>query len=525
MRWKRTVAAATVACAIAVAGCGGESSGTSGDSGGGDTSTGGTPAQVAQGGTLTVAHTDGIPQLNPVIRTFGWEEVLFPLLWNGLSKADENGDVVPDIARSWSASPDQRTWTFELRTDVRYSNGRPLTSRNVVKAFEYYLDPRTTTQEANKIATIASIRADGPARVVVQLREPNALFPEAIVWVKIVDVDNVGQIDKRPVVTGPYTVKDFVPDDHVTLVPNPEYWGDPAPLREMEIVKATDTTSALGALRAGDIDVIWATNPTDVASLEGDPDLKTVEPEVPSKYVDWEFDTTAPPFDDVKARQAVAYAVDREAVLESAYYGLGDLAPTNNPLSTNNPYYGGELTDYSYDLDKARALFEEAGIRAGDTITWWGTAGTNAEWTTAAEIVQASLKEIGINLKIENREISTWADKFYPAGKRFPNFLVPNLASFPPSPADAFGFYRRGRCECNWDNPEFESAYDAALAEPDEAKAKEKWATVQEIVNREVPLIIPLQVKVVSSMRSDVEGVWMEGGGQLHLEQASVAAE
>lgn len=522
MRLKGTLAAAAAVCALAVAGCGGESSGGSDGSTGASTG-GSAPAQVSRGGTLTVAHTDGIPQLNPVIRTFGWEEVLFPLLWNGLSKADESGKVVPDLAESWKASDDQRTWTFELKTDVRYSDGSPLTSADVVKAFEYYLDPRTTTQEATKLATIASVRADGPARVVIKLRSPNALFPEAIVWVKIIDFENLGQIDKRPIVTGPYMVKDFVPDDHVTLVPNPEFSGEAPPLDEMRIVKATDTTSALSALRAGDIDVIWATNPTDVASIESDPDLKTVSPEVPSKYVDWEFDTTAPPFDDTKARQAVAYAIDRDAVMESAYYGLGDVSPTNNPLSTNNPYFGGELTDYSYDLDKARALFAEAGIKAGDTITWWGTAGTNAEWTTAAEIVQSSLKEIGITLKIENRELSTWADKFYPAGKRFPNFLVPNLASFSPSPADAFGFYRKGRCECNWDSPEFERAYDAALAEPDEAKAKEKWATVQEIVNREVPLIIPLQVKVVASTRSNVEGVWLEGGGQLHLEQAGLA--
>lgn len=522
MRWKRTFAAATAALALVVAGCGSDSSGTS-DGGDSASSGGGTTAQLARGGTLTVAHTDGIPQLNPVIRTFAWEEVLFPLMWNALSKADENGRVVPDLARSWSASADQKTWTFDLRTDVRFSNGRPLTADSVVKAFEYYLDPRTTTQEAGKLASVTSVRAEGDAKVVVKLRTANATFPQAIVWVKIIDVDNVGGIDKRPVVTGPYMVKDFVPSDQVTLVPNPEYSGEKPSLDEIRIVKATDMTSALSALRSGDLDVIWQTNPADVSSLQGDPDLKTIEPKVPSKYVDWEFDTTAPPFDDVKARQAVAYAVDREAVLESAYYGLGDVAPTNNPLSTNNPFYGGELTDYSYDLDRARELFAQAGIRAGDTITWWGTAGSNAEWTTAAEIVQASLKEIGINLKIENREVSTWADKFYPAGKRFPNYLVPNLASFPPSPADAFGFYRKGRCECNWDNQEFESAYEAAVAEPDETAAKAKWATVQEIVNREVPLIIPLQVKVVSSLRSNVDGVWMEGGGQLHLEQAGFA--
>src|SRR5689334_12720592 len=129
MRWKTMVPGALAICALAVAGCGGSSSSDDGTtpSDGGSTTT----AQVARGGTLTVADTIGIPQLNPVIRTFGWEEVLFPLLWNGLSKADESGEIVPDLATGWRASADQRTWTFDLRTDVRYSNGRPLTSENV----------------------------------------------------------------------------------------------------------------------------------------------------------------------------------------------------------------------------------------------------------------------------------------------------------------------------------------------------------------------------------------------------------
>jgi peptide/nickel transport system substrate-binding protein len=510
-----------LACALAACGGGSNSGADAGASAGSPSTSTSTPES---GGTLTVAYTDGIPQLNPVIRTFAAEEVLFPLMWTALSKTDENGEIVPDLAKSWDVSTDQRTWTFELR-DAKFSDGSPITAEDVVKVFDYYRDPKTATQERNKVEPIASIKATDDTHVEIRLKAPNAQFPAAIVWVKIIDVDNVAKLDKEPVVSGPYTVKDFVPSDHVTLERNPEYFGDEGVLDEIRIVKASDATAGVTALRSGSIDGLWSPNPADVASIESDTNLQVIGPKAPSKYVDWEMDTTSPPFDDVRARQAVAYATDRNAVLENAYYGLGDVSPTNDPLSTKNPFYGGQLNEYGYDLAKAKELFAAAGIKEGSTITWWGTAGSNPEWTTAAQILQASLKEIGITLKIENREVSTWADRFYPAGKKFPNMIVPNLVSFPPGPTEAISFYLKGRCECNWDNPEFEQAYADAMAEADETAAKEKWGKVQEIINEEVPLIIPLQVRPMTALRHAVAGAWMESGGQLHLEQAGLAPE
>jgi peptide/nickel transport system substrate-binding protein len=246
---------------------------------------------------------------------------------------------------------------------------------------------------------------------------------------------------------------------------------------------------------------------------------------VPSQWPFWEVDTTSPPFDNVKARQALAYAIDRKAILDAAYYGQGKVAPTNDPLATDNPWYGGNLNEYTYDLDRAKELFAEAGVTEGDTLVWWGTAGSNPEWTTAGEILQASLKEIGINLRIQNTEISKWADKFYPAGKQYPGLIVPNFNSAPPEPGYSLNFYLKGRCECNWDNPDFEAAYRAAIAEPDEQRRRQLWGEVQEIINEQVPIMVPLQSTVVTAEQSNVAGTWVEGGGQLHLEDAGLAAE
>jgi peptide/nickel transport system substrate-binding protein len=474
------------------------------------------------GGTLTVGAAQGIPQLNPAIRTFAWEEALFPLLWNGLTKTDESGEVVPDLAESWEASDDQLTWTFKLREGVTFNDGSAFDADDVVATFDYYLDPATTTQEANKLAVVSDVVAVDPTTVEFTLSEPIAVFPLGIVWVKMLDTESLDTIDKEPIGTGPYKVSEFTPDSSLTLVPNDEYFGDAPALDSIEFVKTAESTSAVTALRSGDLDVLWSVPQGDVGQFESGGDISLVRPNTPSQWPSWEMDTTSAPFDDVRARQALAYATDREAILDAAYAGQGTISTTNNALGDENPWFGGELTDYSYDLDKAQQLFAEAGVEEGDTITWWGVAGQYPEWNTSGEILQASLEEIGITLEIDNNDIGTWVDKFYPAGKSYPAMIVPNFQSTPPEPAYSLNFYQEGRCECNWTSPEFAAAYTAAIAEPDEALRKEKWAAVQEIVNQEVPLIVPLQATVVTAVGPGVSGVWVEGGGQLHLESAGL---
>jgi peptide/nickel transport system substrate-binding protein len=356
--------------------------------------------------------------------------------------------------------------------------------------------------------------------VEITLGEPNALLPAAVANVKILDMKALDTINKEPVVTGPFRVGEFVPDDHVTLVRNEAYTGEPPSLDEIRLVKAPDGTSAFTSLRSGDLDVLWSVPQANVSQLEHDQELKIVKPEIASQYVSWEVDTTSAPFDDVRARQALAYATDREAILKAAYFGQGVVSPTNTPLAPENPWFDGELQEYGYDLDKAKQLFAEAGVKEGDTLTWWGVAGQYPEWNTSGQILQASLKEIGIELKIQNNEISTWAEKFYPAGKKYPGLIVPNFQSVPPEPAFSINFLLEGRCECNWSSPEFEKEFAAAVAEPDEEARKERWARVQEIINREAPLIIPVQATVATATKQDIDGIWTEGGGQLHLEAA-----
>lgn len=469
---------------------------------------------------ITVGAAQAVTTLNPVLKANAWEQTLFSLMWDGLVKFGEDGKIGPDLATTWSSSDDLKTWTFELREDVVFSNGKKLTADDVVETVEYYQDPETATQLKNNVAPITDVTAGNPTEVVFSLDAANALFPESIEMLKIIDTESLPTIETDPAVTGPYKVKDFVSDDHLTLVRNEDYFGDADGAEEIRLVKAADASAAVTALQSRDLDVLWSVPLSQVASIEKTDGLQVIKPDVIGQYVSWEVDMTSPPFDDPKARQALAYAIDREAILASAYFGQGVVSPTNNPLTENNPSYGGDLTDYSYDLDKAKALFADAGITDGDSLTWWGVSNQYPEWNTSAQILQESLKEIGITLEIKNNDIASWPSTFYPAGKSFPGLIVPNFQSYLPQPSDALLFLQSGRCECNWNSEEFDAGYKAAVATADAADRDETWKQLQTMGNAAVPIFVPVQFATVSASQSSVSGLWVDGGGTLHLENA-----
>ena len=200
------------------------------------------------------------------------------------------------------------------------------------------------------------------------------------------------------------------------------------------------------------------------------------------------------------------------------------MSPTNTLLSVNNPAYGapagGKLTNYSYNLAKAKQLFTEGGVKPGSTLTWWSTPAL-PEFQTQGLILQASLAKIGITLKIENNEIATWVAKFYPGGKKFPGLIVPNANSGPVEAAYNFNFYLPKRCECNWSPANFNKAYSKALQTGNAKLRNQAWHQVQKIENTDVPIWVPLQAQIASAVRKSVSGAWVEGGGQLHIESAA----
>jgi peptide/nickel transport system substrate-binding protein len=160
-------------------------------------------------------------------------------------------------------------------------------------------------------------------------------------------------------------------------------------------------------------------------------------------------------------------------------------------------------------------------VTEGSTLTWW-SASAFSEQAAAGQILQASLAQIGINLDIQTNDVATWVSKFYPAGLSYPGYIIANYQSVPASPAFSMNFLLSGRCECNWNSTAYDDAFASAIATTDATAQQGYWDAAQKLENEEVPLITPIISAPVTATSSSVSGVWLEGGGQVHLEDASI---
>ena len=478
------------------------------------------PAQAAKT-TLVVGSTQGIPQLNPITRTFAYDETLYGVLWSALTRWKEDGTVGPDLASSWKMNADGTKWTFTLVKGAKFSDGTPIDGKAVKAVIDYVLDPKTVTQERNNVKMITSVTASGND-VVFNLSTPNALLPVALAGIKMIKVSEVATFNVKPSSSGPFMVKEFSPNVSLTIVKNPKYFGTAPKLTQIKFVKLSDPTAAVTALRSGNIDVMYELPLGDAAPLQKDKKLQIVRAKVSTMAVTWEYDLTSAPFNNLKARQAVAYATDRASILKAAYKGFGAVSSYNTIVPDNSIWQcgtAGGLTKYTFDLQKAKALFAEAGVTS---FTWWSVSGALPEFDAMGQVLQADLKTIGIDMKIESNEVGTWAAKFYPAGLTYPNILLPNYQSVPAEPGFSMNFLLSGRAESNWNSKAYDAAFTKAIGTLDTAKRKAAWCDAMKMENQELPLITPFVFSVLHAAQANVKGAWVEGGGQLHLEGVSI---
>jgi peptide/nickel transport system substrate-binding protein len=476
--------------------------------------TGGKLTYGVAGGGLTTLDPDKVASaaLLPVMS----------LLYNGLTQYGQDNSVQPGLATSWTSSSDLKTWTFKMRQGVQFHNGKKFTAQDAVANIQRVLDPKTGSQQRTTLSVVASVQAVDPATLQINLKTPDALLPAALTTVYLGDIDTIASVNSTANGTGPYKLKQFVPDDHVTLVRNPAYWGPKGKLDEIDITETPDTTSAVNSLRNGDLDVVWNVPPPNLTQLKSDPTLSTLKPSGYSGAVVWELDTTSPPFNDVRARQALAYAVDRSQMLTTGYNGLGVVENSNSILSSAQPEYDKSLPTFDFDLQKAKQLFQEAGVGPNTQLTFWTTAGRNPQWLTMGEILQQDLKKIGINLVIQQKEVTTWLQKFFPAGKKYPGLIVANYISSPYEPSQQLNFFQPGVCECNWNNAQYDQMLTQAVGTADATARTQVYQQMQALENQQVPSIVPFVTSQFTVTTKRVVGAWVQSNGVVHLENAGV---
>jgi peptide/nickel transport system substrate-binding protein len=475
-------------------------------------------------GTITYGIAGaGITALDPNTISFAGQEPLQTLLYDGLTQYNRAMATVPDLALSWKVSKDLKTWSFKLRRNVHYANGRLFTSADARGNILRVLDPTVASQQQANVADVRSVRANGKYGLIIRLGHPSALLPTALVDIKMSDTTDVANLNKVGNGTGPYKVASFVPGQTLRLLPNTRYWGGKPCLATILFQREPDTTAMVTDFKGGKLDMIWQVPPADIPAVKQTSGATFLTPRTVSSAHVWEVDTTSPPFDDVRARQALSYAIDRATMVKAAFFGLGTPSLANDIISANSSYYDKSLKPYAFNLTRAKQLFDAAGVKPGTTFTFWALAGRRDEWITMAQILQQDLKKIGLNLNIVRSDVSTWLSKFYPAGKTYPGYIIGNFFSLPPNPSYALSQVQFGSCECNWKNPTFEALAQKAIGLKNFAAQKKVYDQMQSIFAQQAPVMVIAHQTNIVAQQHGVTGAWEDAQGNVHLERARVA--
>ena len=476
------------------------------------------------GGTLKYGYTGGgLVALNPNQISSGTQKPVAPLIYDSLVRIDAKGAIVPWLATAWTSSTDQKSWILTLRQGVRFHSGREFTNQDVRRNLEWISDPSNKSSQAGEIGKIASYVLKGRYQITINLKNANSQFPGALVFIYMADplsLTNPGKVNG----TGPFKLNEFSSDDHVYVVNNRSYWAGSSKLDGIKVMRSPDATSALLSLQSGALDMVWNVPPTSIAQVRADKDLDFLSaPAFTGAHV-LMLDTKSAPFNNVKARQALSYALDRETIFKTAFGSVGEISMTSTPIGIKDTIYKNGMTQYTFNLDKAKALFAEAGVKSGDTLTFWTLAGRRFEWVTMAQVLQSDLKKIGITLDIKPQETASWLGKFFPysasSPKLYPDTIVANFLSPVPTSAYQLNAYTTGGNEAKWDNAEYDALMKEALSATSAAEYKAVTGKMQELYNREVPCVIPLLAANITAFRSVVKGMFLLGEGTPQLQDA-----
>jgi peptide/nickel transport system substrate-binding protein len=443
--------------------------------------------------TLVMIIESSPANLDPRVGTDAQSERIYKLVFDSLVKRDDHFNLQPWLAESWE-TPDALTYIFHLRKDVRFHNGQPLTSRDVKWTFDSVLDGSLITAKASTYKFVKSVEAPDPSTIIFRMKEPFA----TLLWnvsdgaMGIVPYGSGPELGRAPIGSGPFKFVRAVQDSEVVVEANSDYWNAKPKILRVRFSVVPDVTTRALELRKGSVDLaINALSADMVKTLAGEPNL-VVETRPGTVYTYLAFNLRDPLLKDVRVRQALAYAIDRQQIIHYLWRDLAREAPS--VLPREHWAFNGEVRQYPRDVAKANQILDAAGYPKKNGVRFHLTMKTSTEETTRllAVVLQQQLREAGIALDIRTFEFATFysdvvkgAFQVYSlrwiGGNEDPDIFehVFHSASFPPKRANRSYYV----------NPRVDALVDQGRAEMNQAKRQKIYAEVQSIVAEDLPYI------------------------------------
>ncbi len=449
---------------------------------------------------LTMGQQLEPPHLDPTSAAAGAiDAVTYANIFEGLTRFASDGSIIPGLAESWEISDDGLEYTFKLAEGVKFHDGTDFDAEDV----KFSLDRARAEDSANAqkglFEGITEVTVVDPQTVKVTLAAPNGSFLFNMAWgdAVIVAPESIETIKTNPVGTGAFRFENWVQGDSITLVKNPEYWGEPAKLEKVTFKFISDPTAAFAAVMAEDVQAFGAfPAPENLPQFDADPRFKVLVGSTEGETI-LAINNKLPPFDNVKVREAIAHAVNRQEVIDGAQFGYG--TPIGTHFAPHHPDYV-DLTGMSdYDPEKAKALLEEAGVSLPIQVKM--TLPPPSYARRGGEIIAAALREIGIEPQIENVEWAQWLETTF-RGKDFGLTIISHT-----EPMD-IGIYANPDYYFQYDSAEFQGVMDQLNLETDEAKRSELLKQAQEIIAQDYVNAYLFQLPLLTVANAKIEGLW-----------------
>jgi peptide/nickel transport system substrate-binding protein len=455
-----------------------------------------------------------------------------------LSNADLS--LTGSLATEWSPNADGSEWTFTINPMAKFSDGSPVTAADVVASMERLVNPDNGSNALSAFSTgklaPGGCTAVDDATVLFKLTGPMGNFPyivssdnynSVILPASVTDTTNFAAdvIAGKIAVSGPWVLSSFDATTGAIYVPNPNYWGDALMLEGLEYVFYSDAAAAVAGFQSGEVDAIVKFEVAGGESLFDNPDVNVIE--IPSAtHRQIHMRCSEGPFSDKRVRQAMAMAVNRQAMVDGLFEGRASVG-NDTPFFKLYPS-AGKQNPQMYDIEKAKALVAEAG--GGFDVTLYGI--NYFEGPDLAVLLQNAAKEIGINMTIDLRDDyydANWVRTYDPSvpgsdigitdfGHRgVPDvYLNAPLKSF-ESVEDGDGVWNAAE----FSNAEYDSLYDTYQSATDLQSQQAAAEKISAILQDEVPMLIPYAINYLSATSKNVSGVAPTAMGHFFTDKAS----
>ena len=475
---------------------------------------------LGQGSGNLIAAISGEPdQLDPQKTSAYFSFEVLENVFDTLVEPDQNLEMQPALAESWEVSPDQLTWTFHLRKGVTFHDGSPFTADDVVYSYRRIIDEKLAN--VDKFSAVTDVDARGPDTVVIRVKQPTPNLLTNLGGFKgmaIVSRKNVesGKIATDPIGTGPFSFVSQKSGDSIVLKANPAYWGGAPKIPGVTFEFITEPSTALSALQAGEIDWTDSVPTQRIAQLKGD-DSITLAVTPGNDYWYLALNEGKAPWNDVRVRKAIAFAIDRQSIVQATSYG----SASGNQLAIpkGNPWYT-PFDEYRYDTDQAKRLLDEAGVHP-DKLDMLVTS-EYPETVTAAQVIADNLSPLGITVNIRTVDFATWLDE--QNSGNFDMLMMGWLGNIDPDDFYYAQHHTDGSSNAQkFSNPDVDRLLDAGRVETNRQVRQRDYADAARIIADQVSYIYLYNPSVIQAWTTNLGGYEARRDGAIRFRTATLS--